>query len=143
MMDPHRLFTIANGAAFAAWVLLLVAPRSTVTRRLVHSGVFQLAFAGLYLAIVAVHLEPNTLAEFGSLAGVMRLFQEPWIALAAWVHYLAFDLFIGAWIGRDAHARGVSRWSVLPCQALTFLLGPIGLLAYVVGVRRELISGRA
>lgn len=142
-MDPHRLFEVANAAAFAAWVLLLVAPRSPVTRVLVHGGVFSLLFAGLYLAIVAVHFDPAGLADFGSLEGVMRIFQIPWIALAAWVHYLAFDLFVGAWIGRDARARDVPRWQVVPCQALTFLFGPLGLLLYVTLVRRELLPARA
>lgn len=142
-VDPHRLFTIANAAALAGWILLWLAPRSRVTRRLVHSGVFSLLFAALYLVILGPRIELDGFRDFGSLEGVMRLFQQPWIALAGWVHYLAFDLWIGAWIGRDAEARQISRWLVLPCQVLTFMLGPIGLLLYVVGVRRELPSGRA
>ena len=51
--------------------------------------------------------------------------------LAGWVHYLAFDLFIGAWETRDAAARGVPHAWVVPCLLMTFLLGPIGLLAYL------------
>jgi hypothetical protein len=51
---------------------------------------------------------------------------------AGWVHYLAFDLFVGTWETRDAVARGISRWIVAPCLLLTFLFGPIGWLAYHV-----------
>ena len=50
--------------------------------------------------------------------------------LAGWVHYLAFDLFIGAWETRDAMARRVPRLLLAPCLVMTFMLGPIGLLCY-------------
>jgi hypothetical protein len=67
----------------------------------------------------------------------MRLFTQPGIALAGWIHYLAFDLFVGAWEVRDASRHGVPHRVVVPCLVLTFLLGPSGLLAYLAlrGVR--------
>lgn len=68
---------------------------------------------------------------FGSLAGVMKLFTNPWAVLAGWVHYLAFDLFVGAWEVRDAEQHGVSHLLVVPCLFFTFMLGPIGLLMYM------------
>ena len=46
------------------------------------------------------------------------------------MHYLAFDLFIGSWEVRDARRHGVPHVLVIPCLLMTFLLGPIGLLAY-------------
>ena len=59
------------------------------------------------------------------------LFANPWLLLAGWVHYLAFDLFIGAWQVRDAKRTGLSHLLVVPCLVLTFLFGPIGLLLYL------------
>ena len=50
--------------------------------------------------------------------------------LAGWIHYLAFDLFIGGWETRDAVRNGIPHLLVIPCLLLTFMLGPIGLLAY-------------
>jgi hypothetical protein len=58
------------------------------------------------------------------------LFQNKWLLLAGWIHYLAFDLFIGSWQVRDAAKQGISHWLVIPCLALTFMFGPIGLLLY-------------
>jgi hypothetical protein len=69
---------------------------------------------------------------FGSLAEVTRLFANPAMLLAGWLHYLAFDLFLGAWEVRDAQRHGVPHLLVVPCLLLTFLLGPIGLLSYMV-----------
>ena len=60
------------------------------------------------------------------------LFSEPWILLAGWTHYLAFDLLVGNWEMRDATTRGLPYWLVLPCLVLTFLFGPAGWLLYAI-----------
>jgi Domain of unknown function (DUF4281) len=61
---------------------------------------------------------------------VQLLFTSEWAALAGWVHYLAFDLLIGAWIARDVMSRGLSRWLLLPLLPLTFMFGPMGLVGF-------------
>jgi hypothetical protein len=68
---------------------------------------------------------------FGTLDEVARLFANPWLLLAGWVHYLAFDLLIGNWEARDARARGVPHWALVPCLLGTFLFGPAGWLLYL------------
>ncbi|OYW45017.1 MAG: hypothetical protein B7Z31_16005 [Rhodobacterales bacterium 12-65-15] len=82
-----------------------------------------------YTALILVHWSEAP-GGFGSLAEVMALFTDPWIALAGWVHYLAFDLFVGAWITRTARAEGIAHLLILPCLVLTFLFGPAGFLAF-------------
>ena len=61
-----------------------------------------------------------------------RLFSTDIGILVGWVHYLVFDLFVGAWIARDAQRRGFSHWLLVPCLLLTFMAGPFGLLLYVI-----------
>jgi hypothetical protein len=77
-----------------------------------------------------------------SLAEVSKLFDVPGLVLAGWLHYLAFDLFVGAWIAERAAADGLPRWALLPMLALTFLFGPAGLLAHEVvrAVRRPALA---
>ena len=74
---------------------------------------------------------------FGSLADVDRLFENSYLLLSGWVHYLAFDLFIVAWEVRDARRLGINHLLVVPCFLLTFMLGPIGLSLYL-GIRATL-----
>jgi hypothetical protein len=88
-----------------------------------------LALAGLYLGLVLVNLF-GAEGGFGSLEQVARLFEDRWLLLAGWVHYLAFDLFVGAWELRDAQRLAIPHLAVLPCLVLTFFLGPVGLLVY-------------
>ena len=62
----------------------------------------------------------------------MKLFTNEWATLAGWIHYLAFDLFVGAWEVKDAQEKNISHWFVIPCLILTFLFGPIGFLLYSI-----------
>ena len=101
-MSAEQLFSLCGLVALAGWILLIAAPRNV--RALTTAGtVIPGVLSCLYLFL-----------------------------LAGWVHYLAFDLFVGTWETRDAVARGISRWILAPCLLLTFLFGPIGWLAYHV-----------
>jgi hypothetical protein len=125
----ESLFSACSTAALLGWVLLAVAPRWKATGVL--AGVVLPAGLSLvYLTLIALNL-PGARGGFGSLADVATLFEQPALLLAGWIHYLAFDLFIGAWEVRDARRHGVAHLLVIPCLLLTFLLGPVGLLAYL------------
>src|SRR5690349_5034766 len=86
-------------------------------------------FAVLYVAILLTHWKGSN-GGFSSLPAVAALFSQPWLLLAGWVHYLAFDLLVGSWEVRDARDRGIPHLVVVPCLALTFMFGPAGWLAY-------------
>jgi ABA DEFICIENT 4-like len=128
-MKPETIFSIANFIALAGWILLVFAPRWSWTRKIVFSGAIPLLLAFTYLILVILFFGRSE-GGFGSLPDVMKLFTNEWNVLAGWIHYLAFDLFVGAWEVKDAQARGISHWFVIPCLFLTFLLGPIGFLLY-------------
>ena len=130
-MDAARLFEIVNTAVLPGWLLLILAPRWVWTQR-VASFLLPLGLALTYLFVLATHWGEGDGGGFGSLAQVTRLFQSPWILLGGWIHYLAFDLFIGAWETRDALSRGVPRSILFLSLPLTFLFGPVGLLIYLL-----------
>jgi hypothetical protein len=134
-MTPDAIFLIATYGLVPFWLLLVVLPRLSGTQFLVHSALLPLIFGCLYTYYLAVASfgggQPEG-ASFGTLAGVMIFFQMPEAALAGWLHYLLFDLFIGAWEARDAQRRGMSHWLVIPCLVFTWLAGPLGLLLYIV-----------
>ncbi len=137
MPTPDLLFSLANPLVLVGWALLVLAPRWRVTNALVLSGAWSLGLAVAYAALIATHYLGGHGSEggFGSLAQVAALFRDPWALLAGWVHYLCFDLFVGAWEVRDAQRRGVPRWALVPALGLTFLFGPVGLLLYFGGRR--------
>jgi hypothetical protein len=71
-------------------------------------------------------------ADFTTLAGIMALFDSPGGATIGWIHYLAFDLFVGIWIARNADVHKISRWLQAPILFFTLMAGPIGLLLYLL-----------
>jgi hypothetical protein len=87
--------------------------------------------AVVYTGVIATHWGGHA-GDFNSLNGVMLLFTDRWLVLAGWVHYLAFDLFIGGWEIADSRERCVPHLAVVPALLLTFFFGPIGLLTYLV-----------
>jgi len=128
-MTPEQIFSLANYVAMAGWLILILGSRTRWAATLVSGAILPLLLAVLYAGLVAAHWG-ETNGGFGSLAAVATLFSNSWLLLAGWVHFLAFDLFIGSWQVREARAHNVPIWAVVPCLLLTFLFGPAGLLAY-------------
>jgi hypothetical protein len=143
-VKAEALFSAASLFAMVGWALLLVAPRWRGTQRLVVSGAWSVALSLAYLVLIAVHM-PGAPGGFGSLAEVATLFASPMLLLAGWVHYLAFDLLVGALETRAAQADGMPHGLLIPCLVLTFLLGPIGLLVFLAvrSGRRRALTGLA
>jgi len=130
-MKAEQIFAIVNMIALLSWLVLLVAPRFIVTRKVILSGAIPLLLSAAYLILIVMFFGKAE-GGFDSLANVMKLFTNEWAALAGWIHYLAFDLLVGTWEVKDSETRGISHWFVIPCLILTFLLGPIGFLLYSV-----------
>jgi Domain of unknown function (DUF4281) len=128
-MSPATLFRVCSMLVLPGWLLLVFAPRWKWSARIIAGALIPLLLALVYLYLVVAHFGESE-GGFGTLAEVSKLFQNPYALLAGWIHYLAFDLFIGSWEVRDAQRLGIHHLLVVPCLALTFLFGPIGLLLY-------------
>ena len=140
-MSADTLFVICNYGVLPAWLLLVLAPSWSWTQRIVHA-VWIPALLGLAYLFALTQGSPAEDASFFSLSGVMLFFTDPWAATAGWIHYLVFDLFVGAWEVRDARRNDISHALLLPCLIATLMLGPIGLLAYAAlrGLLRQQTS---
>ncbi len=134
-------FSLAGALAMAGWLALVVFPKSPlVTDRLVGLGVpaaLGVLYAGLILAFWA-----GSPGGFGSLDEVAALFSVRGLLLAGWVHYLAFDLFVGAWEVRTARTEKIPHLLVVPCLLMTFLFGPVGLLMFLALRLARGLAGR-
>jgi ABA4-like protein len=133
-MASH-IFSVVNPIAIVGWVLLAAFPRRRWAQ-VAGGRVVPALLAGVYVAIMAASWGRSP-GGFSSLEAVSQLFQSPWLLLAGWVHYLAFDLLVGSWIVRDASERGIAHGWVLPFLLAAFLFGPAGWLSYL-GLRAAL-----
>jgi len=130
-MTLENMFSLAGIVAMVGWLLLLLSPLMPKWSDRISGVLLPLLLSFGYLMLLIL---PATASGggFGTLADVMDLFSYEQAALAGWVHFLAFDLFIGAWACRKARSEGMRFILVAPCLPVIFLFGPAGLLAFEV-----------
>ena len=131
-MSPDSIFQTCNTIAMAGWIVLLVISPfwSGFDKFLI--GIIITLFAIVYAWLIFQVFTPGDFEKFGSLNGVMELFTDKIAVTAGWVHYLAFDLLTGIWIKKNAQKYNIHHLILIPCLLLTFMLGPIGLLLYLL-----------
>lgn len=134
------LFGFTNGLAVIGWLMLAFLPRKPLT----HSAILFLGVGLLclvYAVSVALFLSGSVdigqqagggTPGFGSIEQVRALFLSDGGVVIGWTHYLAFDLFTGLWIARDADAKQFSRLWQVPFLLATFIAGPVGLLGWLI-----------
>jgi hypothetical protein len=134
-MLNETAFSLANALVFPQWLLMLAAPRWRVTQWLTRTLLVPALLALLY----GYYLFTSTggsldFKSFATLKGVMTIFQQGGerVMLAGWIHYLAFDLVAGCWILHDGQQHSVSHGWLIPCLLFCFMLGPLGLLLYIL-----------
>ncbi|NQV70617.1 MAG: DUF4281 domain-containing protein [Pseudohongiella sp.] len=132
-MSAELIFSICGNIVLPGWLLLILLPRWKWTLGLISAGIIPfvlgLVYVGLFIS------QSGSMPEgggFGSLEAVSILFSNPYVMTAGWIHYLAFDLFVGCWELNDSQRQGISHWLLIPCLVLTFMLGPAGLALYLV-----------
>lgn len=132
-MTASQLFSVVNPLALAGWIVLIlsVVLNKPLWRDQLAGRFWPLGFSLIYSALI-VFFFFKAPGGFDSLANVQLLFTSEWAALAGWIHYLAFDLFIGAWIAREIMAQGLPRLLLIPLLPLTFMFGPMGLVGFEV-----------
>lgn len=146
-MDWGFVFSAVNMLALVAWVALIALPRwPALLSALLYLGVALLCliYSGLLISVLTGFLPTGgDGADFTTIEGVRSIFGSDIGVVIGWTHYLAFDLFVGIWIARDADAKFVSRWLQAPILAFTFLAGPFGLLLWLlIREPRARASGR-
>ncbi len=135
-MTADGLFRICGMLAMLGWLGLALTPiwpkrsREWLPRLVAGIGM-PAVIAVVYTGVIVTHWAGHP-GGFSSLDEVMALFTSRWLVTAGWVHYLAFDLFVGGWEVADGRRRGVPHLLLIPCLALTFFFGPIGLLLYLL-----------
>ena len=136
-MNWDLIFTITNNYALLMWLILAFAPRrAVVLTGLFYGGIGLLAVT---YAIIIIPLMTGLIdggrgatPDFTNLAGVQQLLSSPGGATVGWIHYLAFDLFVGLWVARNADKYGFARWLQVPILLFVLMLGPLGLILYLL-----------
>ena len=131
-MSPESIFQVCSTIAMIGWLIIIIGSPFWFHFDRFMIGVVITLLAIVYAWLIVRSFSPQDASKFGSLEGVMGLFTDKTVVTAGWVHYLAFDLLAGVWIKKNSVKYGISHWIIIPCLFLTFMLGPIGLLLYMI-----------
>jgi Domain of unknown function (DUF4281) len=130
-MTPDTIFSLCNSIALAGWLILIFLPFWSNRDKFI-VGIIVTLFGIIYSWLIFSSFDPSVFQSFSTLDGVMGLFTNKTMVTAGWVHYLAFDLMAGIFISRNARLHGINHWLTVPCLFFTFMLGPFGLLLYLL-----------
>ena len=137
-MDWGTLFSIVNGMAMVAWVALILLPRwPALLSAVLYAGVgllcliYSVCLIGVLSGAITTG-DGGAGASFTTIEGVRAIFGSDAGVVIGWTHYLAFDLFAGLWIARDADQKGISRFIQAPILLATFMAGPLGLFVWLL-----------
>jgi hypothetical protein len=143
MIAPAQIFLAANSITMLCWVALAISlftPRWQLWIQRLTGYVVPGFFAVIYLVCIRRGFAETTGGGFGSIAEVRALFANDSALAAGWLHYAAFDLFVGTWIVRQGTRDRINRFLLLLCLPITALFGPIGFLMFLIG--RAMFSRR-
>lgn len=128
------LFQLANLYIMPFWLLMIFLPHWSWTRRIIGSLWFIAPLALVYLVLIVPQLGGGLVGDLlnPTLDGLAKLLGSPAGVAVGWVHFLAFDLFVGRWEYLDSRDKKISAWLASPCIFLTLMFGPIGFLVYLL-----------
>lgn len=127
------IFNIFNSGILLFWMLLLFFPKQSITQKVIAYPWVPLVIAFGYIYFMGM-TSGTFSADFTSLNGLTKMFQNanPQGVAAGWLHYLAFDFWVGCWMLKNSQEKGVKHlWMLVP-MLFTFMLGPVGIIIYTL-----------
>jgi len=132
-MDNNTLFLIMSGLSGVGWFLLILISPCWKNADKAVMGVIVLIFAFAYGYFNFANLnDVGGITAFFSYEGVQRVFANAGLQLAGWAHILGFDLAVGVWMYHNARSYKIKHLVMVPVYLITIILGPLGLLLYMI-----------
>ena len=137
-MNPDKVFKITSLFVLIPWVLMILLPTWYYTSLLINSLVIPILLSLVYIFYIVSNFG-KAKGDFKSLEGLGRLFKSKGLLLAGWIHYLIFDLFVGAWEWQNSQEIQMPHLLLVPCLIFTLMFGPAGFVLYL-GIRMLYLS---
>lgn len=133
-------FGLFNLIALIPWSLMIFFPDQKITGICIDKQIPVIMLSSIYLVLFFIQIfsSNNTIVDFMDFNSVKQAFSNDLIMLLGWVHYLAFDLFIGIYIFENMKKQLKMRLSLRIILSITLFLGPVGYLIYVLVGEKEI-----
>ena len=129
-MSTGVAFALALAIVAPAWVILILDPGGRAARAVVHNALIFLLLAAFHAVVTVIAaVDP---ADLSSWDRIQALYRDDVMVLNTWLHFIAVDLFVGAWMARDGTRLGVHGVVVRLCLVVTFSIAPLGIAIYLI-----------
>ncbi len=117
------------------WLMLIFIPNSKITQIFVNSVILPLILAiaygfTIYQAILLEEAFLDIFKLYSSLDDLYTVLATESFLLFFWLHFTAFNLFLGSWVSRDGIKFSVSKKILFISLILIYFTGPLGLVFY-------------
>ena len=97
MITTENIFNGLNLLVLLGWIPLFIFPYSRFNKKLI-DGLYLPFLCAFYIYFLS-QTKGLFSADFSSIGGILDLFKtQQKSRRAGWIHYLAFDYFVGCWI---------------------------------------------
>ncbi|KAM6567281.1 hypothetical protein CsatA_026409 [Cannabis sativa] len=132
----HSVFGLGTVAVLPFYTLMVVAPKSELTKKSMQSSIPYVMLGLLYAYLLYLSWTPETIGMIFTskyllpeLPGIAKMFSSEMTLASAWIHLLAVDLFAARQVFHDGQENDIeTRHSVSLC----LLFCPIGILTHFI-----------
>jgi hypothetical protein len=143
-MNAELWYIIVNVIPLPWWGLMILAPKSSLTQRMTQNYAIFVVLAALYGIFLGLGISqfPGGFGFDFSYEQIRQfLSQSPLGFVAAWLHYLAFDLFVGFWVYQEGLRLRLPTWQTSLCLLVVLMVGPLGLGLFLLRRRFTRLPG--
>ena len=131
----EMIYLWVNLGVLPFWLILFFFPQSKICKIFTTSifPIFIFSLIYLYIIYLIFRYDYDFLNNFRLYLGMKELsnlFSDNSFLILFWIHFLAINLFCGAWIVNDYQKYNISKILMFFPILITYFVGPLGIFAY-------------
>ena len=131
----EMIYLWVNLGVLPFWLILFFFPQSKICKIFTTSifPIFIFSLIYLYIIYLIFRYDYDFLNNFRLYLGMKELsnlFSDNSFLILFWIHFLAINLFCGAWIVNDYKKYNISKILMFFPILITYFIGPLGIFVY-------------
>ena len=131
----EMIYLWLNFGVLPFWFILIFFPQSRICKIFTTSIFPMIIFSLIYSYLIYTIFtdDYNFLKNFSlyiSFANLLNLFENSYFLILFWIHFLALNLFCGAWMVNDYQKFTMPKALMFFPLLITYFLGPLGIFFY-------------
>ena len=133
----EMIYMWLNIGVIPFWLILIIFPQTKVCGLFVTSIFPSIMLATVYIYLLYIFFNTGYAFEksfilYLGFYDLAELFESNEFLILFWTHFLAINLFCGAWIVKDSQRFYMSKFLIFFPLIITYFVGPMGLFIYWV-----------